>query len=117
MKDLRLSCTRALLHFVQAVNLLQELKGNDFQNIITTCIGGLSDVDEKIRCTNAELLKEIFCLKVKQNITKGATSPDVKFPSGKKKLLESLPNDLLEVVQYLNNNIYNKTSTTNFERK
>jgi hypothetical protein len=35
-KDLRLSCSKALLHLVQAVNLPHELKGNDFQNIIST---------------------------------------------------------------------------------
>ena len=117
VKDLRLSSTRALLNFVQAVDLLQELKGNDFQNIITTCLKGFADPDEKIRCTNAELMKEIFCLKIKQNIQKQGYSPDAKMASSKKKLLESLPNDLLEVVQYLSNNIYNKAGSTNNERR
>ena len=105
-KDLRLSSTRALLHFVQAVDLLQELQANNFQNIISTCWKGFSDVDEKIRCTNAEIMKEILCLKIKQNMSKYKPNTEGKVPSSKKKLLESLPNDLIEAVQYLANNVY-----------
>jgi hypothetical protein len=73
-------------------------------------------VDEKSRCTNTELLKEILCLKIKQNID-GNSPTDSKMSSSKKKLLESLPKDLLEAVQYLNSNVYSKTSSTNYERK
>ena len=117
VKDLRLSCTKALIYLIQGVNLLQELQAAQFQNILTTAIKGFSDSDEKVRCCNAELLKEIFCLKIKQLIDKNGSSTDSKMASSKKKLLESLPNDLLEVVQYLNNNIYCKSTSSNYERK
>jgi hypothetical protein len=101
------------------VNLLNELKSAEFQNIISTCRKGFSDVDERIRATSAELLKEIFSIKIKINIEEGASlaSKDSKMPSSKKKLLESLPNDLFEVVQYLSDNIYSKITTSNYERK
>lgn len=116
VKDLRLSSTRALLFLVQGIDLIQELKGNDFQNIINAAIKGFSESDEKIRGASTELLKEIFCLKIKQNL-EGTPYNDSKMPSSKKKLLESLPNDLIGVVEYLSNNVYSKSTSTNNERK
>ena len=51
VKDLRLSAYRALVHLVQGINLLNELKKTEFQNLVSTCIKGFSENDERIRST------------------------------------------------------------------
>ena len=116
LKEIRYTATKALLYLIQGVDIIRELKGNDFQSIINVCFKGFSDSSEKVRSMNTELMKEILCLKIKLTLN-GKDYFYSKMPSSKKKLIESLPGNLLEAIEYLSNNIYIKPTSNNYDRK
>ena len=83
-KDLRLSCSKALLYLIQAWNLFKELKADHYQAIITTSIKGFADPDEGVRWVNAEIMKDILCFKIQDTIKNIQIETDAKMASGKK---------------------------------